>query len=338
MSKQTFVLPISKGSQKRSYPASSTLSNKDQLQTALKKIGVDAMLEGTLKGGFISQIYEARINNKLVVVKHTENVTPFDPTELFINRKGHNIDTKVLKLLSKSKTIRVPHVYYFFPKITTTIMEDLLPEGFQLLSSLLVKKELPANSASSIGTMLANLARESKNWKQFSTNESAQESIYERGLELRLAYPNSQSQYLSLEKQFTENATNWVWPDGHPKNMFVKPNGEVAFIDFGRSHWGDQQYMLPNFLAHIVIYSIAGYLNKEQTKTYIINCVSAYKKLEPVNEKLFCEYLAMEVLHRGNGKWIEGINKRKQKIKLLNFGLTIFDDNIYSIEKLLQLL
>lgn len=337
MPKATIVLPISTGSKERVYPPA-IISSKEHLQTTLKGLGLNITLEGTLKGGFTSQVYEARLDDKRVVVKHTENVTPFDPTELFINRNGHNTDTKVLKILFHSTSIRAPKVIYHFPKITTTVMEDLRPEEFLLLNPLLLHGELPNNSAASIGRALANLARESRDWKRFSTNESAQENIYERGLELRLAYANSQKQYVSLEKEFTENDVNWVWPDGHPKNMFVKPNGEVAFIDFGRSHWGDQRYMLPNFLAHIVIYTLAGYLDPLKAKPYIIECISMYSKLEPVNEKLFCEYLAMEVLHRCNGKWIEGLEKREQKVKLYNFGLTVFDDNIKSIERLLEVL
>jgi len=336
MTKPTIVLPISTGSKAKTYPLA-IISNKEKLQTTLNNLGLNITLEGTLKGGVISQVYEANLDGKRVVVKHTENVTPFDPTELFINRNGHNIDTKVLKILSHSKSVRVPKVFYHFPKITTTIMEDLRPEGFQLLNPLLLHGELPQNSAAPIGTALANLAQESRNWKRFPTNESAQESIYERGLELRLAYPNSQKQYLSLEKEFTEHDQHWVWPDGHPKNTFVKPNGKVAFIDFGRSHWGDQRYMLPNFLSHIVMYSLAGYVSPSKAKSYIIDCITAYRSFEPVDEKLFCQYLAMEVLHRCSGKWVDGIEKREQKVKLYNFGLRVFDDKIESIEKLLQL-
>ena len=337
MAQQTIVLPITTCSKQRTYPPA-IFSGKEYLQTALHNLGLNITLGETLKGGVVSQIYEANLDGKRVVVKHTENLIPFDPTEIFIDRRGHNIDTKVLKLLSKSGTVRVPKVLYHFPKITTTVMEDLRQDGFVLLNPLLLRGELPENSAASIGKALANLVKESGNWKPFMTNESAQESIYERGLELRLCYPNSQKQYLALEKEFTEHNEHWVWPDGHPKNMFVKPNRGVAFIDFGRSHWGDQRYMLPNFLAHIVMYTLAGYVDPVKTKSYISNCVAAYRNLEPFDEILFCRYLAMEVLHRCNGKWVDGIEKREQKVKLYNFGLTVFDDNIDTVEKLLGLL
>ena len=87
--------------------------------------------------------------------------------------------------------------------------------------------------------------------------------------------------------------------------MLVSPVEEVCFIDFGRSIWADQRYMLPNFLAHIVIYGLAGYIKPNLAKQYLLDCVYAYKKLEPVEESLFCRYLAMEVLHRsmGSGKF-----------------------------------
>ena len=60
--------------------------------------------------------------------------------------------------------------------------------------------------------------------------------------------------------------------------------------------------------------------------------------MEPIDELLFCQYLAMEVFHRANGKWITGIDTKKQKLALLKFGYTVFDEKIYIINKLLNLL
>lgn len=338
MNKNIFLHSVKLSRKQRAFPTRSPLRIQENLERELRKRGLAITLKNKLKGGVFSQVYDADFDGKAVVVKHTENVVPFDPTEFFISKKAHYIDTKILKLLKKSPRVSVPHIFRFFPDIETTIMEDVRENGFQLLNNLILEKNLPLPSAESIGKSLAYLAIESRRWKPFVTNESAQQSAYERGLELRLAYPNDQKQYLFLEKEFTQNSSYWVWPDGHPKNMFVNNKGEVAFIDFGRSHWGDQRYMLSNFLAHIVIYSLAGYIKPNQTKGYIQACVSAYKKIEPVNESVFCQYLAMEVLHRANGKWIQGVDTKKQKLELYHFGLSVFDDNAFTIESLLDLI
>ena len=46
----------------------------------------------------------------------------------------------------------------------------------------------------------------------------------------------------------------------------------------------------------------------------------------------------MEVLHRANGKWINGIDTAKQKVRLYHFGLNIFDESVNTIEDLSMLL
>lgn len=331
-----YVHPVSSSLKKVIFPKPS-LHTKELLLNVLQKKELNITLGKTLKGGTVSQVYEAELDNKKAIVKHTEDLYPFDPTEIFISKKGHNQDTKILKILSKSKNIRVPKILYFFPEITTTVMEDLREKGLSLLSDIILSKKLPLNSAEKIGRSLANLAVESRNWKIFTTNESAHQSIYERGLELRLAYPNTQEQYLYLEKEFIENKRYLMWPDGHPKNMFVNNSGEVIFIDFGRSVWADQRYMLPNFLSHIAIYSLVGYYSQREAINFIDNTIRSYKTIDNINEAIFCQYFGMEILHRATGKWLSGISKTDNKVKLFRFGLMIFDNKILSIGHLLDL-
>jgi len=311
-----------------------TFNKEDELITALENKRLSKIkINETLKGGTVSQVYGAELNNKRCVIKHTEDVRPFDPTEIFIAKNGHNVDTRVLQLLKKS-SVRVPKVFHFFPGITTTVMEDMREGSYELLSNQILDKRLTINSAHSVGIKLAELAQISRDWSRFETNETAQESIYERGLELRLLYPNTQEQYLKLEKEHCENDQYWTWPDGHPKNIFVNKNGEVAFIDFGRSYWGDQRYMLPNFLSHIAIYSLIGYINRQDAVAYMKESLKTYQLLESVNPSLFCQYFGMEILHRAFGKWIQGVTTTKQKISLTSFGLTIFDKKISKLEGL----
>lgn len=332
------VNPVNSSTKKQTFDEPK-LHKSDLLSIALKKKGLEITLGQSLKGGFVSQIYEAELNDngEKVVVKHTEDLIPFDPTEIFIGKEGHNTDTYVLKLLQDSKKVRVPKIKHHFSDITTTIMEDLRESGFELLSDLIANGVLP-KIGSEIGLALAHLNNEAKNWTKFETNLSAYQNAYERGLELRLSYPNTQKEYLELEMEFTTNNTNWSWLDGHPKNIFVNKSGELAFIDFGNSSFCDQRFVLPNFLAHIVIFSLTGYYSLEQTIAFVKQCINSYKSVEEIDEPIFCKYLGMEVLHRTNGKWLSGVDTMDQKIALHKFGLTIFDNNIDNIKSLLELL
>lgn len=332
-----YVNPIASSSKKKTYP-SPTLHTKELLQKELDKRNLNIQLKHLLKGGWVSQVYEAIMDGKPVVVKHTEDLIPFDPTELFIGKKGHNVDSHVLKLLQHSQHVRVPKVYLHLPDITMTVMENMRQSGFRLMIDNILNKSFSVSSAKSVGKTLAYLAQEARRWKSFKTNLSAEQNSYERGLELRLAYPNTQKEYLALEKEFTGNNRFFTWLDGHPKNIFVDPKGDVAFIDFGNSAFADQRYMLPNLLAHIVLYSLSGYITAPDAGSYISSCIDAYRRIEPIDEKLFCQYLAMEVFHRANGKWVAGIETRNQKLACLDFAFSVFDENINAIEKLLSLL
>ena len=158
------------------------------LEKILQAKGLKIKIKKILKGGTVSQVYTADLDGQAVVVKHTDDLQPFDPTEIFISKNGHLVDTKVLQLLQKS-SVKAPQVIKFFPDIFTTVMVDVRTDGFTLLSDLILDKSLPLNSAAKIGRALANLAQESRRFKKFKTNETAGQSIYERGLELRLTYP-----------------------------------------------------------------------------------------------------------------------------------------------------
>lgn len=328
------INPISVSKTKRKYDQP-LLHTPEALTKALKQKGIDIELGKSLKGGSVSQVYEGFYEGMKVVVKHTEDLIPFDPTEIFISKEGHNIDTQILKFLYGK--INVPKVLISFPDITTTIMEDVRERGFVLQSESIVKNELLLDSAGKIGNSIANIALVMKDLK-IDNIETAEESIYERGLELRMAYPNTQEQYIELEKEFLSNDQYICCPDLHPKNVFVKENGESIFIDFGRSVYADQRFMLPNYLAHIVIYTLAGYLNYDIAIEFINNAVMGYRQLSIIDELIFCKYLGMEVLHRSNGKWIQGINDSDQKSKLLRFGLEVFDKNIVRIDDLILLI
>lgn len=339
MNKKKYLQSVSPSTKQKEYPKRSSLIKKINLEKELQKKGLNIKLIDNLKGGFISQVYSASLDGQEVVVKHTEGAYPFDPTELYLDKKSHIIDTKVLKNLQNNAKIKVPKLLYDFPEITTSVMENLFSKNYTLLQNDILKNKFSVKSAKNIGKSLAYLNIESRKWKEFkNVVQNAQMSIYERGLELRLAYPNSQEEYLFLEKEYLANNKYFSWPDCHPKNVFINNKNECVFIDFGYSQWADQRFMLPSYLAHIVIYALSGYIKKESAASHIIQCINSFKSIEPIKEDILCKYLAMEVFHRANGKWIVGINKKEQKINILRFGYTVFDDKILTVNKLITLL
>ena len=338
MNNNKYLHSVSPSSKPKNYPTPTPLIDKINLQKELQKKGSEIILKENLKGGFISQVYSAILDGKEVVVKHTAGAIPFDPTELYLDKKSHDVDCQVLKNLQNNPKIKVPKLLFDFPEITTSVMENLYSQDFKLMQDQILDKKLSIESAENIGRSIAYLSIESRKWKEFPVVQTASMSIYERGLELRLAYPNSQKQYIELEKEYIKNNKYWSWPDGHPKNIFINQKGEVAFIDFGYSQWADQRFILSSHLAHIVIYSLSGYIEKDIAKKYILQCINTFKEIEPFEENIFCQYLAMEVLHRANGKWVIGVDSKEQKLALLKFGFTVFDDKINSINKLLNLI
>ncbi|MDD3647011.1 MAG: hypothetical protein PHS44_00725 [Candidatus Dojkabacteria bacterium] len=288
-----------------------------------------------LKGGIVSRVYEAYWNDQKVVVKHTEDFQPQEPTMFFESRRGHNLDTRILKRLAQG-SISAPKVFRHFPNVTTTVLEDLGESGYRLLSNIILSRSLRIESAEKVGRELARLIKITRQWNKFYTEESAEQCFYERSLEMRLLLPESAELHEDLRKEFTGNNKYLNWPDGDPKNIFIKDGGECCFIDFGRSNFSDQRYILANFLAHILLYSLAGYIPKKLGIAYFEKCFESYMRILPVDEDIFTKYLGMEVLHRSCGKWIKGIYEHRQKLQALKFGMTVFENKINTIDRLIH--
>jgi tRNA A-37 threonylcarbamoyl transferase component Bud32 len=319
-------------------------SNKSGLQRFLAKHGYDVELGVLLKGGIDSSVYSAIFNKRKIIIKHTEDransiyFPPFSEIDFYVDRKNQNVDSLVLKKL-KGTSIRVPSLIKYFPETSTALMEDLRESGFVLMLDQIIDGNLKEKTAECLGDKLAELILLSRKWKSFKCYKNPRSQIFERGLELRLAFPNTQVEYKKLESRFLNNSKNWLWPDAHPKNIFVNnESGEVAFIDFGGSYWGDQEFLLPNFIGQLIIYVICGYIDIEFSEKYINKILIAYKKKIPINEELFCKYVGMEILHRSMGKWIQGVETTDNKVKNINVGISIFDGNINTFVSLFDLI
>jgi tRNA A-37 threonylcarbamoyl transferase component Bud32 len=332
-----FVNPVQSSEASQAFSSPTALNQQYALQEELRRRGLKNLkfIKG-LKGGFTSQVYEAELEGIRVVVKHTEDLIPANQTELFISRQGHNTDIHILKLLQDTR-IRVPEILHHFPDITTTVMEDLRTSDFTLLAGLMQQGRAPY-SGYSIGRMLAELNIQARQWTGFKVNLSAHQNAYEKGLELMVMHPNSNKYFKEMEEVFVSNNNYIAWVDAHPKNIFIDKRGGVAFIDFGNSSFSDQRFVLPNFLAHIIVYSLAGFYAVEDAVLFMQECVQGYKDLETVDEYIFCRYFGMEVLHRASGKWLDGINSPDQKLRSFGLGLNIFDKQVSNIDSLIELI
>ncbi len=336
-----FVNPVAVEKTQKKFTKPSALADKATLEKELKRRGHDVTLGEMLKGGFASQAYAATLAGEKVVVKHTEDLAPFDPTELLLGADSIQLDVEVLTNLQGHAHIRVPTLVDFLADCSTSIMRDVREDGYTLQVNQILADDAAFNvtAGAQLGTMLAHLQREAKTWEiKAPIVEPTLASIYERGLELRLAYPNTQNQYVALEEAFVANAEHLTMPDAHPKNVFINDAGETLLIDFGYSQYGDQRFILASALAHIALYSCGGHIKPGDAKRYIDEGVAAYKAAEGLfDEELFCRYFAMEVLHRSYGKWVDGIESTQQKLRCIEFGLSVFDQNIATVGRLLDL-
>jgi len=255
-----------------------------ELTALLADKGVAVTMGESLKGGTVSQVYAGSEQGRAVVVKYTTDSFDTDPTVSPLPHQSHYTDSTILKYLAKTNGVRVPQVLHDFQDQPITVMEDMRAAGFTILNENLLNGHLPMESASEVGKGIAVLQQTLAKHEEFETALSGPQVYYERGLELRLAYPNTQTQYDRLEKRFTNAHQQLIAVDTHPKNMFVNKEGKVAWIDFGFSVWGDRDFALPNCMAHIFIYALAGYIERPKAATFVTDAVAAYRNVLPIED------------------------------------------------------
>lgn len=333
------VAPVSIKRQPELRATSQPVLSKKEIQHILEQAGHKVKMKEELKGGVVSKVYAASYNKEPAVVKATFATQPNDPTVFETTTDIHFADNRLLDYLASCKNIRVPHILMSFQDMPITIMEDLRSSGFLLYSDELLAGKLHMESATRVGKDIATIQKNLSRHVQFCTPLSALQNFYARGLELRLAYPNSQDWYKAIEKRFSTAHTQLIAVDTHPKNMFVNPTDEsCAWIDFGGSTWADRDFALPNFLAHIAVYAIADYVNKQEAVSYIEQAIASYREILDIKDDIFMTYFASEILHRWAGKWIEGVENQSQKLALLSYGTRIFDDQLFSVSSGMRLL
>ncbi|KKQ37174.1 MAG: hypothetical protein US54_C0042G0003 [Candidatus Roizmanbacteria bacterium GW2011_GWA2_37_7] len=345
MNKNIYILPVSATFRDIKYPEK-IIRSVGGLERRLKGQKLNITIGKQIQKDNMSYIYEARLDGKSVLVKHTENVVPQTPIEFLIMSDAHDTDARVLKRLDEDENLKAPRILHNFSKYTTIIMEDVRSQGYSNVSQQILKKKLPSQSALQIGRALAHLAQASQTWEEFKTNESAHLSFYERSVEMLVAFPQDIEHYRYLEDQFAQYAEEkeeqakryrfFVWPESNPNNMYINKHGDVVFSNFGRTHWGDQQYMLAVFVAHIMIYSLLGYMPYGKAIYYIKTCLKAYKEISTIrDEQVFSQYVGMEILHRSFGKDMNVLSQ-KEKLLLQKLGLMIVTEKAKTIATLLN--
>jgi hypothetical protein len=308
------------------------IDDKVQVEDALRSLGLDVSLGLPLKGGVVSLVYEGNTDNTPVIIKYTKDHSDADPTNYYMPSETHFID--LLHYLKDQ--VRVPAVYFSDARNPLTVMEDLRTDDYTLISLQLLNGILPLSSAKDIGSDIAVIQKSLSEHMPFYSALSGPQLYYSRGQELRQIYPSHPEYYRENFERFINENQQLSAVDTHPKNSFTDSSGNVAWIDFGCSAWCDRDFALPNFLAHIAVYSIAGYVDTEEATLFIRDSIDSYSASMPIDEQVFSKYFAGEILHRWAGKWIEGIDSTEKKINILKFGTAIYDEKKFSIDSLLN--
>ena len=344
MNKNIYILPVSATFRDINYPEP-LIRSKESLESKLQSKDISVSLEDQVSPG----VYKAKLNGKAAIVKHIENKVPRTPIEFLVMADRYVTEVKVLKKIQDTKDVKAPQVLYPFPKLNTFIMEDLSAEGYTSLADQILKKRLNVKSAAKIGAALGYLSINSRKWEEFKTNESAQLNYYNRSIEMLISYPHNLQRYEEMGRQYSQytedkeeqenKKRNFVWPDSTPQNMMITKDGDPAFVDFERSYWGDQQIMIAAFMAHIILYSLIGYIKVEDAVSYLKEVFKVYKSIDAdITESVVIEYIAMELLHRSNGKGIHGITSSDDSLIIQKFARMLFDREPTNISGLLSYL
>lgn len=346
MNNNIYILPVSSTFRDIKYP-DKIFKTKDVLERKLRGQKLNIKINKLIQKEILSEIYDATLDNKRVFVKHIENAIPKIPTDFLIMNDAYNTDLSVMKHIKNNEYFGIAQIMHNLPAYKTLILEDIRSNGYTTLSNLILKKKLTTKSASQIGKALANFAKISQKWDEFKTNESAHMSYYERSLEMTIVFPNDYDYYRYLEEQFTTHTKDtqpsddickyFVWPDSKPSNISINKKGNIIFSNFERSYFGDQKYMLAVFVAHIMIYSVLGFIPKIKTIRYIDDCIDAYEEVCKIkDEKIFSQYVGMEILHRSFGKDFPKMTN-KEKLKLQSLGLSIYEEKPNTVTALFNL-
>lgn len=301
-----------------------------------------------LAGGVVSDIYSAVLTRKdgtqeNVVVKYTHDQIPrnhnFSQTDIDNSFSkapaAHDLDIKIQKYLQ----VNTPKIISHNSESRITLMQNFVDDGYMLLQDLILDQNLPEDSLLEISKTLAQVKYElSQSNDSFKQVELSRTQFDERFYELKaLLYNGRMQTFNQIEDEFlADQHKRIVWTDGDQKNIAVNSDGEVMIFDLGRSIACDPEFILPNFLGHIGLFYLAGFVD-EDISTFS-ECVASfeqtlqkYRSGYKVQESRFVNYFTASMLHRGLAmRWIDKrlgdkVGEDSVKNACLHLGDIVFD-------------
>ncbi len=340
--------------------------NKVELEKRINELAIEIWtikLTDMLAWWVVSDVYSAELEtieweNKQIVVKYTkENISLWtifsekDRDYSFADIQAtHELDMDIQKILN----VKTPKIIKHFSEDNITLMENFANEDYKLLQGCIIDWELPFEASKNLWESLATVRYDLEvNWSNFKQVEDSGHQFDERFFELQaLLYNWRMDKFNKIKEDFVAKNRNWVmWTDWDQKNFAVKPNGEVMVFDFGRSVICDPDFLLPNLLGHLGLFTIAWYIENpiEFLKSIQESFMRKYKFFNSdhiFNEQKFINYFTASLIHRGMAmRWIDtrianNIWEDSMKWACMAFWDEVFDKEnpVESIEELFSIL
>jgi hypothetical protein len=335
--------------------ASDDLSYLNYLISTLElSQGESLVAEELLSGGVVSIVaqgtyVDASGTSFDVAIKHSREQIETGDNFSVLEKEGmlahaydsYDVDVAVLELFQNSSEVIVPKILLNVADKKILVMENFNSAGFTLLQNTLVSGDIRLGCAENLGTSLALLQKKLDIEHTIVPVEHRLTQFLERFDELRITlYNGRMSIFNRIMTRFMHKET-FTYTDGHPKNMAVNDKGEVMFFDFGRSIKCDSAFVLPNFLAHILLVTLSGCVSLAEGLEFFEKTKSSFEKIAPVDEIIFVEYLTAEIIHRGLAlRWLDdaiaSTHGSALKNATMHLGDLVFADKSLNVAQFLE--
>lgn len=303
-----------------------SLDSAEGLQRFLSQHSIKTENFSLLSGGYTSTVFRASLGEQPTIIKHTRPRESFYPVYRKMDETRAQTEVEVLRRLHTLFPHNVPAIQAFFPQESVIVMSDVGADAQLGINYLLSGRAEPYH-AQELGKFLGELKEATSDWKPFQTVEQPFEQVWTRGLEVEVASPEWGQR---MRDYYLKSTTGFVWPDGHPKNVFFGDKGSpVRAIDFDCSHFADPDYMLPNFLGQIPVFTAMDHIILDQGIDFTKNMILAYNSASPISreqERKMVFYAGTQIIQRQDGKWLFNVcggndeEALKKKAFLFYFG------------------
>jgi len=293
-----------KENSKREISPSLDLDTALGLKNFLCNRSIDVENFVLLQGGYTSTVFKAENGDQTLIIKHSRPRDSFYPIRRKMKDTRAITEFEILKKLHPLFPQQVPAIHAFFPDESVTVMSDVGQDA-QLGINYFLDGRAELKHACALGKFLGELKEATAEWEPFKTVEQPFEQVWTRGIEVDTA---SEEWGQRMRDYYLNSTPGFVWPDGHPKNVFFG-NAEplIRVIDFDCSHFADQDYMLPNFLGQIPVFTAMGHISPDQGIAFTKDMIESYNKISlitPEIERKMVFYAATQIIQRQDGKWL----------------------------------